>query len=159
MNISLKILSLMILAVVLASCTAAASPVPVTGPTQPVGTIPSMPAATATDQPKDLPGTTATPGDEKTVTLEDNNKTIMLQAGDHFLLKLGETYAWEIETPDPTVVSRVMYIMAVKGSQGLFTAHQAGKTVLTARGEPLCRSEKPACMIPSATFKIDIVVK
>ena len=166
MKKTFKIGVLVFLAAYLIGCAVPGSAIPVTGPA--VTLLPGT-TASSTAQPENLPTATApdpgipestvTPGSERTVTLADNGTTITLQAGDHFVLKLGEIYNWEVVSSDPAVVSRVMNIMAVRGSQGIYTAHKAGQVDLTAQGDPLCRASKPACMLPSIAFKVSIVVK
>jgi predicted secreted protein len=39
------------------------------------------------------------------ITLEDDGKSISLNAGQSFLLKLGEDFEWNIEIDNQTVVS------------------------------------------------------
>ena len=75
------------------------------------------------------------------------------------MLKLGEIYNWDVTISDPNVLNRVINIMVIRGAQGLFEAHQTGQVNLTAVGDPLCRSVKPACMMPSLLFKISITVQ
>lgn len=94
----------------------------------------------------------------KIITLADNGKSITLQKGDSFLLKLGEMYNWNIDIDNQTVVSRMVNMMVVRGAQGVYDAHNPGHTILTAVGDPLCRSSVPACGMPSIQFKFDITV-
>ena len=95
----------------------------------------------------------------QTVTMADNGKTLTFKPGQRFVLMLGETYQWTLDINNPAVVSQVMGLMPVRGSQGVFEAHQAGQTTLTASGDPLCRSAQPPCMMPSILFEITIVVQ
>ncbi len=92
------------------------------------------------------------------VTLQDNNSVIHLNVGQSFLLKLGETYDWNISIDNQTVISRVMNVMVIRGAQGLYNAHNPGETILMATGDPQCRSTVPACEMPSILFKIDIII-
>ena len=94
----------------------------------------------------------------KTITLEDNGKTITLNVGEQFLLKLGETYDWDIEIDDQSIARRVHNIMVVRGAQGVYEAHQQGNATLSAIGNPLCLYSEPACKAPSILFKLDIHV-
>ena len=55
---------------------------------------PELPTGTPM-QPSDTPA-----GYEKTITLEDQDKTITLTAGERFLLKLGEEYIWNVQVSD-----------------------------------------------------------
>ena len=92
------------------------------------------------------------------VTLEDNGKTITLKPGDRFLLNLGDSYDWEVTIADQTVVSRVIGVLTIRGSQGLFEARQTGTTTLTANGNPTCLAAQPPCKLPSRTFQVQIDV-
>jgi hypothetical protein len=98
-------------------------------------------------------------GSDTQVTLADDGRTIMMRVGDRFLLSLGENYEWSIEVEDPGVVSRVVNVLAPKGSQGLYEAHRVGQTALTAAGDPPCRKAQPPCMAPSRQFRVEVVVK
>jgi hypothetical protein len=92
------------------------------------------------------------------ITLQDNGNMIHLKIGERFLLKLGENYNWSPIIDNQTVASRVPNIMVIRGAQGLYEAHNPGEAVLTATGDPLCRSVIPACGMPSIIFRLDIVV-
>jgi hypothetical protein len=108
---------------------------------------------------------TATPtepqptGSQRTVTLDNDGQTIALQAGETFLLKLGEDYDWTVTLSDETVVSRVVNILVVRGAQGVYAAHKAGTTTLTASGDPTCRQAQPPCERPSRMFSLQIDVQ
>ena len=91
--------------------------------------------------------------------MADNGKTLIFHPSQRFVLMLGETHAWTVDISNPAVVSQVTGLMPVRGSQGVFEAHQAGRTSLAASGEPLCRSAQPPCMMPSIVFEITIVVQ
>lgn len=109
------------------------------------------------------PGPAATPdasgdGSVKTVTLEQNRQTISLHQGETFLLKLGEIYQWNIVIDHPEVISRIPNIAVVRGAQGVYRAIQAGTATLSADGDPLCRQSKPACMMPSIRFSVQVEV-
>ena len=105
------------------------------------------------------PSGTPTPDGSRIVTLADDGQTITLRAGDSFLLKLGEDYNWTPTVDDQTIVSRAKGITVVRGAQGVYDALQAGKTTLTAAGEPVCRQATPPCEQPSRMFTIQIVVQ
>jgi len=94
----------------------------------------------------------------KIITLDDNDKTSMLQVNETFLLKLGESYDWNITIDDQTIVSRVVNVLVVKGAQGIYRAHKPGSAMLTAAGDPICRKTTPPCQAPSVLFKLNIVV-
>jgi hypothetical protein len=102
----------------------------------------------------------ATDGDNNLViTPANNGSQVMMTVGQRFSLQLGEQYDWQVEIADQAVVSRVIGVMPVRGSQGLFEARQPGTTTLTAVGDPPCRSVQPPCMMPSIQFQIEITVK
>ena len=94
-----------------------------------------------------------------TVTLTDDGHTLTLHAGQSFLLKLGEEYDWNITVSDQTIVSRKVNVLTVRGAQGIYDAHKAGTTTLTATGEPVCRNTNPPCERPSRQFHLTIVVQ
>lgn len=94
-----------------------------------------------------------------TVTLADNGATVRLHPGDRFVMMLGEAYDWQVTPADPNVVSRVVNITTVRGSQGVYEAHRAGQTTIEATGDPACRQSKPPCMMPSIAFTLNVVVE
>jgi hypothetical protein len=140
------------------------NPTGIGSPIPPMGTgealsITSGPAVTSQpDQPTQEP-TDVPVGGELTVTLQNNRQTITMQVGQRFLLNLGEIYNWSPVVADETVVSRVIGITVIRGAQGIYEAHKTGQTTLSATGDPPCRSQKPACMMPSISFQVNIVVQ
>ncbi len=116
----------------------------------------STPGATPTPQP---PTPTPTAAEARTVTLQDQGKTVQLAVGETFLLQLGEDYTWDIQIADPAVLSRVVNITVVRGAQGVYQALKSGTTTLTAAGDPVCRQAKPPCGRPSILFSLTIEVK
>ena len=105
------------------------------------------------------PSDTPTAAGSKTVTLADDGQTITLSVGESFLLKLGEDYNWTVTVADQTIVSRVKNISVVRGAQGVYEALLAGKTSLTANGDPVCLQANPPCKLPSRQFTLEIVVQ
>jgi hypothetical protein len=171
----MKFLSLAGLVLLLAACTGP-SVIPGTGgtpsmePTMPVITVlpaTSEPLVTNTPvpQPGSEPTTTAVvetapaSGQELSVTLADESKTIKLKVGQRFLLNLGSDYDWTPTVADQSIVSRVLGITVIRGAQGVYEAHAPGATMLTASGDPTCRQSKPACSLPSRSFEVTIVVE
>jgi hypothetical protein len=100
----------------------------------------------------------STPSGGRIVTLADDEQTINLPVGASFLLQLGDGYVWNVTIADPTIVSRQINILVVRGAQGVYVAHKAGQTTLTAAGEPPCRSAQPPCAAASRVFHVIIVV-
>jgi hypothetical protein len=144
------------------AATACALQPSVTGPSTPPEATPAASVTPAVTQPLPEP-TVNTPdepaaGDAKTVTLDDQGKTIQLGVGQSFLLKLGEDYDWQVTASDQNVVSRARNIAVVRGAQGVYDAHQAGTVTLTASGDPACRQSQPPCAMPSMLFTVTIVV-
>jgi len=105
------------------------------------------------------PSSTPPPASSQTVTLADDGQTITLRVGGSFLLELGEDYDWTPTVDDQTIVSRAKNIAVVRGAQGVYDALKAGKTTLTAAGDPVCRQATPPCERPSRVFTIQIVVQ
>ena len=144
------------------------SVVQIAGSTAPQGVIPTPmvnvvtagPAVTSNPQATDLP----TPGGELSgnnlsVTLADQGKTLTLAVGQRFLINLGEGFDWSPIVSDQAIVSRVPNISVIRGAQGIYEAHAVGQTILTVTGDPTCRQSKPPCMAPSRMFTLNIVVK
>ena len=94
------------------------------------------------------------------ITLADNGKTFLIHTGDGFLLNLGmDVYDWTVSIDDQNVISREKNVMPIRGAQGIYQGMSQGQTVLSAVGDPLCRTSTPACMMPSLIFKITIIVQ
>lgn len=128
---------------VLAGCNtrANAQPVETTVPTE----IPTVIA------PTNLP---AAPN----ITLADNGKTITLQTGQSFLLRLGEDDVWIVKVDDRNVLKRMINVMMIRGAQGIYVAGKPGTTTLSATGDPMCLQNQPPCAAPSIQFKITVIV-
>ena len=94
----------------------------------------------------------------RTVALSDNGATLTMHVGDRFVLMLGESYNWNVQVADQSVVSRVVNIATIRGSQGVYQARSAGETDLTATGDPACRQSTPACAIASLLFRVHLIV-
>lgn len=99
-----------------------------------------------------------TPGPIGDVTLADNGKTIQMVVGQSFLLKLGLGYDWNISVSDQNVISRVKNIAVIVGAQGVYDALAKGTAVLSAVGDPQCRTDTPTCTSPSIMFSVTIIV-
>ncbi len=99
------------------------------------------------------------PSGKTEVTLEDSGKVFSLSVGESFLLKLGEGYDWQVESSDQTILDRVKNIAVVRGAQGVYQGVKPGKVILTASGDPVCRSSQPPCAMPSILFSMTIFVK
>ena len=108
-----------------------------------------------------LPTPELTPegGGALTITLADDGRTIFMHVGERFLLNLGEGFDWTVLPDDPAILSRVPNILTIRGSQGLYEAQNAGRTALTATGDPTCRQSVPPCYAPSRTFWMAVFVQ
>lgn len=93
-----------------------------------------------------------------TVTYTDNGQTITLHVGDHFLLKLGDQFTWNVSVSDPAIVSRVVNIAVVQGAQGVYQANKSGETTLSAAGLAVCPPLK-VCPDVEVGFKLHITVQ
>jgi hypothetical protein len=100
----------------------------------------------------------ATPGSGRIVTIADDGQIIALRVGDSFLLQLGDAWNWNVTVADQSIVSRKIGVMVIRGAQGIYVAHKAGQTILTAVGDLPCRSAQPPCAAPSRIFQVTIVV-
>ncbi len=146
--------TLFIFSLLLGACAPASSVVPGSAGSTPVPTVVVNPPS-VTPEP-----TAGGPGDHDiTVTLDDNGRALELKPGDRFLLKLGEGYTWTVDIADQSIVSRVPNVMVVRGAQGIYEAHQAGQTELTAAGDPQCRASNPPCAMPSLEFRLTLIVR
>jgi hypothetical protein len=105
-------------------------------------------------------GSTPTVSATNDITLQDNGKTFIFHPGESFLLNLGmDVFNWTVEVDNQNVLSRLINVMVIRGAQGIYEANNPGQAVLTAVGDPFCRSSVPACGAPSMLFKITVIVK
>ncbi len=93
------------------------------------------------------------------ITQAENGRQVSLSPGQQIILQLSETYTWQIEVSDLTVLSKIQAAAPASGSQGAFEARRPGQASLTAVGDPLCRSAKPPCAAPAVQFQIEILVQ
>jgi len=135
---------------------AATAPVVIVGTAEPAETIVAVPAATS--PAGTFPPLTFPPGGGLIVGLQDQGRTVVMHVGDRFLLQLGEVFNWTVTSSDETVVGRVPNITVIRGAQGLYEGRKAGEATLNAIGDPLCRSSKPACMMPSISYTLRVQV-
>ncbi len=104
------------------------------------------------------PGAVGTPPGSLRVTQADNGHTISLRVGQTFLVALGNTLDWNVTVADPTIVSRVVNVLVVRGAQGLYRANAPGQTTLTATGRPICAPGQ-ACPMFIQLVKVNLVVR
>jgi hypothetical protein len=126
---------------------------------QPTTIAPSLPPGSGTTTMTPPAATAAPTGQELSLTLADEEKTVNLKVGQRFLLNLGADYDWTPLVADQNVVSRVVGILVIRGAQGVYEAHAPGTTILTASGSPTCLKSKPACAMPSRLYKVTLVVE
>ena len=153
-------ISILVMAFLLAGCGGvSAGGIPPTGSTPTGGGLPTfIPLPTSTPASTETPGIGGGP-DSKTVTLDQNGQTIDLAVGQSFLLKLGDQYDWTVTVADPAVISREVNVTVIRGAQGIYRAHERGRTTLSASGDPFCAQATPPCKMPSILFQIDVVVQ
>lgn len=106
-----------------------------------------------------LPPATAPANGLLEVTAADYGRTIELRVGERLLLNLGEGGAWAVEIADPRVLGPLADASIPEGTQGVFEAHAAGTTALTAVNAPACLQARPPCKLPIRTFEVTVVVK
>lgn len=148
---------------VLASATPIASLATVT-PTSTARPTDSTPTSSSTASPEPTSGeapptsvATVGSGGPIRVTPADNGRTIDLQVGQTFLLALGNNLDWNVTVADPTVVSRVVNVLVVRGAQGIYRANRVGQTSLTATGRPICAPNQ-ACPMFIQVVKVELAV-
>jgi hypothetical protein len=146
------------------SATVVATATPVTASTiQPASTVVASPASTSV--PDLTPPPTPTPRPLNAtpnallsdVTLADAGTVIAMRVGQSFLLNLGSD-GWSATVADQAIISRVINIAVVRGAQGVYLAHAAGRTTLDAIGPSPCPNAVPACGAPQRVFRVTIVV-
>jgi len=126
-------------------------------PAQPVPevstTLPNTSETNAT--PSDTPLSSPT-----TITFGDNGQSFIFHVGDSFLLDLGvDIYEWTVEIDNQDVFALNTGETAPEGTQGFFSALNAGTATLTAVGDPLCRKVSPPCGVPTILFKATLTVE
>jgi hypothetical protein len=125
----------------------------------PQGTFPS-PSAVATASPAAASESACSPPDAGLITIGRQNAgtTVAVPTGANVLVKLGTDLMWTVSVGDPAILARVPGVTLVRGAQGLYLAGQAGRTTITAVGDPACRSNQPPCMAPSLEWSATVVV-
>ena len=91
------------------------------------------------------------------VTLANDGQTITMRVGETFSLQLGETYSWSASVVDQSILSRVVNVTVVRGSQGIFAAKAPGQTTLNASGGLVCAANQP-CPALARVFRVQVVV-
>lgn len=94
-----------------------------------------------------------------TITVKDNQQTLALTEGEIFTLDLGALLTWEVQIGDQQIIARVPDPNATDGAPQRYRALAPGQTELRATGDPRCRRAQPACMMPSISFHLTIIVK
>lgn len=112
-----------------------------------------------TDSITHITSTDSNESSTRTINLVDNDKVISLKKGERFLLKLGDDYNWDVEINNQTIVSKVINIMIVKGTQGVYESHNLGNAVMTTTGNPICLATSTPCLQPSIllTWNIQVI--
>jgi hypothetical protein len=123
----------------------------------PAVTVVPVPAETSPAGGTPLP-LTFPPGGGLIVGIQDQGRTVVMHVGDRFLLQLGEVFDWTVTSSDDTVVGRVPNVTVIRGAQGLYEGRKIGEATLNAIGDPLCRTNTPACMVPSISYTLHVQV-
>lgn len=97
------------------------------------------------------------PGISRVITRADDGGTVLLRAGDHFRLQLGEEFNWKVDVSDPSIVRRISDVPVVRGSQGIYAAERVGETDVIATSSLNCAPDQP-CPALAALFRVRIVV-
>jgi hypothetical protein len=127
------------------------------GTAEPVATSLPEPAVTlpaGTSPPISFP-----PEGGLIIGLQDQGRTVVMHVGDRFLLQLGDVYDWTITSSDDSVVGRVITVMVISGSQGLYEGRKVGNATLNMVGNPSCRSSQPPCEMPSISFTLHVQIE
>ncbi len=96
----------------------------------------------------------------RTISQEDNGKTVELQVGERFQLKLETSdYSWTVTVADPAIVQKIDSAPTVPDSEGLYEAKQKGQTRLDAIGELPCHKSNPPCDVANLGFSVTLVVQ
>jgi hypothetical protein len=92
----------------------------------------------------------------RTISLNDDNKTVHMKVGETFALRLGTTYTWALAGLDQSILDQHQYPKGPNGTQGVFKVASVGKSDLRAIGDPHCKDPKTNCG-PTRNFKVTIV--
>lgn len=127
------------------------------------GLITALPASTSITGgtlSTPVPAPTLAPGEQLVITMASAGQTYSLKVGERFLVNMGEGLLdWTVTVQDPSIVSRVIGILVIKGAQGVYEAKAPGTTTLSITGDPFCRKSTPPCMMPSRIVMVTLVVK
>jgi hypothetical protein len=132
-------------------------PIVIIGTAEPVATnLPDKAVTTPTGTP---PPISFPPEGGLIIGLQDQGRTVLMHVGDRFLLQLGDVYDWTITSSDDSVVGRVITVMVISGSQGLYEGRKVGNATLNMVGNPSCRSSQPPCEMPSISFTLHVQIE
>ncbi|MBF6604466.1 MAG: hypothetical protein IVW53_02660 [Chloroflexi bacterium] len=95
----------------------------------------------------------------RTITLGDDESTVVVAVGERVLVELGVGLVWNVRVADQTVLVRVPGVALILGAQGLYTAAKPGSTLVAGVGDAACRTAVPPCMVPSRAFSVTVVVR
>ena len=94
-----------------------------------------------------------------TFTLADLGKTVDLEVGQQFLVKLGGGYAWTVHFAELTNIVAVPTLLPILGAQGIYEPVAPGKVTFTADGKPDCNKDQPPCPKEPLVFEVTIMIK
>ena len=160
-----RFFAVLVAALTLAACSPAAAPGLTPQPPTLVPAASAKPENTATVIPAGSPTLEYTPSTVPsepapvTITLANNNQSIILQVGQRFLLQLGDSNRWNVNIDNQDVISRLVNISVVKGAQGVYEAHKTGNALLSAVGTPVCDPTQGVCSHLAIGFALQITVQ
>lgn len=92
------------------------------------------------------------------VTFDEGGRTALLQSGDRLILTLGDGYVWHLRVSGVEVLVPLATSMLPPGTQAVFQARKAGKAVVGAVGEPVCRPGWTNCPTAVVQFELTVIV-
>src|SRR5450759_1892266 len=157
-----RFFAILVAALALAACSPAAASGLTPQPPTLVPAASAKPENTATVIPAGSPTLEYTPSTVPsepapvTITLANNNQSIILQVGQRFLLQLDDSNRWNVNIDNQDVISRLVNISVVKGAQGVYEAHKTGNALLSAVGTPVCDPTQGVCSHLAIGFALQI---
>lgn len=92
------------------------------------------------------------------VTFDERGRTALLHSGDRLVLTLGDGYVWHLRVSGVEVLVPLATSMLPPGTQAVFQARKAGKAIVGATGEPVCRPGWTNCNGTIVQFELTVIV-
>jgi hypothetical protein len=90
------------------------------------------------------------------ITRDDNGQTVIMHAGDMFVLRLGDEWDWNVTLDDPDLFQAVPTL--VRDGQGTYLAVKAGEAAIHGSGGLHCDPGE-VCPMIAAVFSVHVVVR